>query len=122
ISRMSGSNLIAASESPQHARDWRPQVLTFTANPDRLKKLSQFSAWITGKSGLTTVARILEGDGPAMSKQKYEAEAELQAAINSNNLPALGLQCDSFGHPPRRPDIAQARRPDRKAHRYLVVG
>ena len=70
-------HLLAAAEEPEHPRYWRPQILAFSDNPKRRAELLEFASWMEGGSGLTTVVRILEGQGPKMRKLKAEAEAEL---------------------------------------------
>ncbi len=71
-------NLLASTTAPEHSRDWRPQILAFSDNPQRRSQLLRFSSWIEGGSGLTTAVQILEGTGLKMHKLREDAEAQLQ--------------------------------------------
>jgi len=84
-------NLIAAASEPVHPRDWRPQVLAFSNDPHRRERLIQFASWLEGGTGLTTVVKILEGEGIKMLKLKSEAEAELRKDIVDKELKAFPL-------------------------------
>ena len=84
-------HLLAAAAAPEHARDWRPQILAFSDNPQRRSQLLRFSSWIEGGSGLTSAVQILEGEGLKMRKLKEEAEAQLQRDIQKDDAHAFPL-------------------------------
>jgi hypothetical protein len=84
-------HLLASAAAPEHARDWRPQILAFSDNPQRRSQLLRFSSWIEGGSGLTSAVQILEGEGPKMRKLKEEAEAQLQRDIQKGGAHAFPL-------------------------------
>ena len=84
-------HLLAAAADPEHARDWRPQILAFSDNPQRRSQLLCFSSWIEGGSGLTSAVQILEGEGLKMRKLKEEAEAQLQRDIQKDDAHAFPL-------------------------------
>jgi amino acid transporter len=89
--QLTREHLLAAATEPEHPRDWRPQILAFSDNPQRRAQLLRFSSWIEGESGLTTAVRILEGEGMKMRKLKQEAEEELQHDIIKNDFSAFAL-------------------------------
>ncbi len=74
-------HLLATTAEPEHPRNWRPQILAISTDPQRTEQLLRFSSWIEGNSGLSTVVRLLEGDGLAMLKLKAENEKELEAQL-----------------------------------------
>ncbi|BBO76930.1 Na-K-Cl cotransporter [Desulfosarcina widdelii] len=74
-------HLLAADEDPEHARDWRPQLLVFTQESDRRIPLLTFAAWIEGGSGFTEAVQIVEGEGPAARKTRESAHRKLMEAI-----------------------------------------
>ncbi len=84
-------NLLAAAEEPEHPRDWRPQLLLFSDDAHRRKRLLQFAEWLEGDTGFATVVRILEGDGAKMLKLREEAEKELRKDIIDSNSEAFPL-------------------------------
>ena len=78
-------HLLAADEDPEHARDWRPQLLVFTQESDRRPLLLTFAAWIEGGSGFTEAVQIVEGEGPAARKTRESAHRKLVEAIAQGN-------------------------------------
>ena len=87
--QMIREHLLAAETEPMHPRNWRPQILAFSDNPQRREQLLHFSSWIEGNSGLTTAIRILEGEGLKMRKLKNNAEDELQKDIANKEFSAF---------------------------------
>ncbi|MDY6881373.1 MAG: amino acid permease [Desulfatiglans sp.] len=84
-------NLLSAALEPEHPRDWRPQILAFSNDSRRRGQLLQFASWLEGGSGVTSVVRILEGEGLKMLKLREEAESELKRDIETQGLTAFPL-------------------------------
>jgi amino acid transporter len=84
-------HLIAAAAEPEHPRDWRPQILAFSDNPERRKQLMKFASWIEGGSGLTTLVQVIEGEGVKMRKEKEEAEKQLRQDLAKDSVQAFAL-------------------------------
>jgi hypothetical protein len=84
-------HLLAASAEPEHPRDWRPQILAFSDNPQRRSQLLKFASWIEGGSGLTTAVQIIEGEGVKMRRIKEEAEKKLRQDIAKDGALAFSL-------------------------------
>ncbi|MBW1784064.1 MAG: amino acid permease, partial [Deltaproteobacteria bacterium] len=84
-------HLLAAASEPEHPRDWRPQLLAFTDDPQTCKELLTFASWIEGGSGLTTAVRLLEGEGVNMLKLQAEARAELGREVSEHGSKAFPL-------------------------------
>ncbi|MEE4255229.1 MAG: amino acid permease [Desulfuromusa sp.] len=84
-------HLLQISHDLEHPRDWRPQVLTFSDDRERRKRLLKFSSWMVGKSGLITAVRILEGKGAQQTRLKSEAEKELYQDIADSGVQAFPL-------------------------------
>ncbi len=84
-------HLLAAAAEPEHPRDWRPQILAFSDNPQRRSQLLQFASWIEGGSGLTTVVQVLEGEGIQMRLEKEEAEKKLRQDLAKDGGQAFFL-------------------------------
>ena len=83
-------HLLGAAKEPEHPRDWRPELLVFSEDPERREPLLRFASWLEGPSGLTTVVKILEGEGVKMTKLREETEAELRkdlARLHPNAFP-----------------------------------
>lgn len=75
------SHLLQAADAPEHPRDWRPNLLVFSDDPERRKPLLQFADWLQGDSGFATVVRIIQGEGAKVRRQKEEARAEIAKDI-----------------------------------------
>jgi amino acid transporter len=85
------AHLLAAEDHPEHPRNWRPQILAFSEDPGRRSQLLEFSSWIEGRSGLTTLVKVIEGNGLKPRKQKADAEAELRQHIANHPAKAFPL-------------------------------
>jgi amino acid transporter len=84
-------NILAAAAEPEHPRDWRPQILAFSSDPQRRTRLVRFSSWIEGRSGMTTVVQILEGSGAKINRERLNVETELRRDIQASGLSAFPL-------------------------------
>jgi amino acid transporter len=84
-------NLLNAYIEPEHDRDWRPQILAFSKDAQRRSMLLSFASWLEGKSGLTTVVKVLEGKGVKMLKMQEEAEKEIRSDISAQGFSAFPL-------------------------------
>lgn len=84
-------NLLAAGSDPDHPRDWRPYLLAFSNDPKRRKMLLEFSSWIEGGSGITTVVHFLQGDGLKMRKARIDAGDLLKKEILQHRADAFSM-------------------------------
>jgi amino acid transporter len=71
----------AMTAEVETARNWRPQLLVFSADPLRRERLLRFATWMEGRSGLTAAMLILEGGGAMDRKAREQEEAALRAQI-----------------------------------------
>ncbi len=110
-------HLLAAGEDPEHARDWRPQLLVFTNDSERRAPLLAFAAWIEGGRGFTEAVQIVEGEGTAGRKAMESAHQALAEAITrgehamfpltvyaSDYPQAMDILIQSSGMGPLRPN------------------
>jgi amino acid transporter len=92
------------------ARNWRPQLLVFSADPVRRERLLRFATWMEGNSGLTAAVLILEGGGAIDRKGREEEENGLRDQIDElgldiharvvlapNGMEALPIVVQAFG-------------------------
>ncbi len=77
------------TEIVEHDRDWRPVVLAFSDDPRRRARIARFGAWIEGGSGLTTIVRVLTGQGPAIRDEARRLEKEMRAEVRGQGLDAF---------------------------------
>lgn len=79
-------SLHAMGNGPEHPRDWRPCILVFCEERERLERLLRFATWIEGGSGLTTAVRIVEGEGERALQLRDKGEQELHEQIAGQGL------------------------------------
>ncbi len=110
-------HLLAAGEDPEHARDWRPQLLVFTQDAKRRAPLLALAGWIEGGSGFTEAIQIVAGEGSVARKALDAAHRALIEAIASGHhamfpltvcaadvTQAMGILIQSSGIGPLRPN------------------
>ncbi|MFQ5601406.1 MAG: amino acid permease [Candidatus Krumholzibacteriia bacterium] len=83
--------LLAMGTEPEHSRDWRPRLLTFSDDPCRREQLLHFASWIEAGSGMNTMVRILEGHPEELLEERSRAEADLRAHIEEHGHDAFAL-------------------------------
>ncbi len=81
----------ALSGEQEHARNWRPQVLAFSADADRRERLMRFAGWLEGGSGLAAVVQVLSGEGAIMRRHRQEVQRELEKQVESLDLDVFPL-------------------------------
>ena len=84
-------NLLAASREVEHSRDWRPYILAFSDSPGRRLRLVRFASWVEGGAGITSVVRVLEGEGPDMLAQRTEALTALTKELRDIDAKAFPM-------------------------------
>lgn len=76
---------------PEHDRDWRPHILTFTRDSGRRLILLRFAEWIGGTTGLVSAVKIVEGSVLKAAKEKETALTELNTCIREAGLKIFPL-------------------------------
>jgi amino acid transporter len=130
-------SLQAMTAEVETARNWRPQLLVFSADPLRRERLLRFATWMEGRSGLTAAMLILEGGGAMDRKAREEEEATLRAQIAAlglniharvvlapNGMEALATVVQSFGVGPLEANTALfglPEQPDRQRRAAYVT-
>ncbi|MBT8208413.1 MAG: amino acid permease, partial [Acidimicrobiia bacterium] len=79
-------SIAALTAEPKSARNWRPQILAFSADPERRARLLQFATWLEGDSGLTAAVRIVEGDGIRGRRLRESEQEALEDQIEALDL------------------------------------
>lgn len=113
------THLLAAKVDPEHARDWRPQLLVVIGDTTQEHtSLLRFATWIEGGSGFIEAVQIFEGDGIESRKINTSTTDTINSIIIDNELPifplalkvsdyeeAIGVILQSSGIGPLRPNI-----------------
>jgi amino acid transporter len=82
-------DLYAISAELEHPRNWRPVVLAFSDNPERRERILRFASWLEGRSGLTTIVRVIAGEGAEGARLRQKELQELKAEIDRHKLSAF---------------------------------
>ncbi len=103
-------NVRLLSAEQTHARNWRPQIVAFSASPDRRARLMRFASWIEGGSGLTAIVQVISGEGALKRRERDVEQARLEdeiealdievfplAVLAPDTLEALPIIVQSFG-------------------------
>ena len=62
----------------ESARNWRPQVLAFSADSARRERLMRLAAWLEGSSGLSAVVEVIQGSGAVKRREREERQEALK--------------------------------------------
>ena len=84
-------HLFAMGDAEAHSRDWRPQILALSKDPQRRAHLLRFANWIEGGTGLTTAVEMIVDTPGEPSRNRQECEQELRASIHEQGLQAFAL-------------------------------
>ncbi len=77
-------------DSRRHPRDWRPNVMVFSGNPNTRKQLVEFANLLGGKKGIVTMYQLILGDWDKVIQHRKPATNLLKNFIRENDLHALG--------------------------------
>ncbi len=85
------NHLLEIAADPEHARDWRPHILAFSASSVRRESLLRLASWISAGAGFTTAVKFIQGEGPRVRRERAEAEAELAKELKVGDYGAFPL-------------------------------
>lgn len=102
------TSLHAAAKEPEHDRDWRPVILAFTNNSDRLAYLLEFSAFLEGRSGMTAAISFVRGQGPKIRAERETRQKELGAKVREIHETAFPMVLSVPEIPESLPGIIHA--------------
>ncbi len=74
------------SNETRNSRNWRPQVLAFSADSARRLRLMRFAAWLEGASGLSAVAQVVQGAGAVKRRERAQIEETMQQEAEAEGL------------------------------------
>jgi hypothetical protein len=73
-----------------HPRNWRPNVMVFSGNPNTRKQLIQFANLLGGGKGIVTIYQLILGEWSKIVQRRIPALDLLKNFIRENELHALG--------------------------------
>ncbi len=81
--------ILQLRKMPADAKNWRPNIIVLSGNPDIRHTLVSFASWMEADRGLLTLVNFIEGDINEMSGKRERLENELAEFIDTHNMPAL---------------------------------
>ena len=84
-------HLLAAASESGHPRDWRPHLLVLAQEEELRPRLVEFASWLEGGSGLTSVLKLVEAEGPGLNRARRRAEEDLVRELSAAGRQALPL-------------------------------
>ena len=81
--------LLNLRQQPPQARNWRPQILTFTANPASRMGLVRMASWFNQDRGIVTVCQVIEEDPEGERADVDGMQREMQGALDDEGLTAF---------------------------------
>ncbi len=77
-------------DSRCHPRNWRPNVMVFSGNPNTRKQLIEFASLLGGGKGIITIYQLILGSWEKIIQHRKPAISMLKDFIRENRLHALG--------------------------------
>ncbi len=74
------------SQTPMHAKNWRPIVLVLSGNPESRLPLVRFAGWMEAGRGLVSLAYVIPGTLENMLDRRRAATARLEQFARDNGL------------------------------------
>jgi amino acid transporter len=74
----------------RHPRNWRPNVIVFSGNPDTRRQLIELANWLEKGKGIITLYQFILGEEKKVIQHRKPALQLLRNFIQENNLPVLG--------------------------------
>lgn len=84
-------HLLLANQSPEHPRDWRPNILLFPICYPGSTLLYRFASLLEVQSGFTSVVKIVQGSGMQLQRAQQQEQAFLQEELQQQELQAFPL-------------------------------
>lgn len=82
-------NLMKLAAQPNHAKNWRPNTLVLSGNPNTRHTLTQYALWLENRRGVATLVELLVGPLRDMIPKRDAALQRLQTFIAHQNLEAF---------------------------------
>ena len=82
-------NLLKLNNQPNHPKNWRPNTLVLTGNPNNRRVLTQYALWLESRRGVATLVEIIVGSFKESMPKRLEAEVRLDQFINENQFEAF---------------------------------
>ena len=82
-------NLMKLSGQPQHPKNWRPNTLVLSGNPNTRHTLTQYALWLENRRGVATLVELLVGPLSDMLPKRAQAMSRLESFIEEQRLEAF---------------------------------
>jgi amino acid transporter len=84
------STVLQLRRLPEEPRNWRPNILMFTTDPDRDHQTARFAYWLVQDRGILTVNRLIEGSISDHVEDLPDAVDDLNHSLEKAGLIGFG--------------------------------
>ncbi|MCJ7781134.1 MAG: hypothetical protein MUQ27_09940, partial [Acidimicrobiia bacterium] len=84
------STVLQLRRLPEEPRNWRPNVLMFTTDPDRDQVTARFANWLVQDRGILTVSQLVEGPIADHARDLPDTIADLNRSLEKAGLTGFG--------------------------------
>ena len=84
------STVLQLRRLPEEPRNWRPNVLMFTTDPERDLQTARFANWLVQDRGILTVNQLVEGSIADNAAAIPDAVRELNQSLEQAGLTGFG--------------------------------
>lgn len=83
--------LIRLEREPRHVKNWRPNIIVFTAIREGLDELMEAGSWLTNGGGIVTFCNLITGDVAEMEGRRLRETARgyLRKYLEEHGVPAF---------------------------------
>ena len=82
-------SLLKLRDMRPDAKNWRPNIIALTGNPDTRYTLTRFANWLEAGRGMVTLVNFIIGDIREKSAERRAREEGLTEFIRNHNFPAF---------------------------------
>jgi amino acid transporter len=87
--RQTRNNLLRLRRMPEDPKNWRPNILVFSGNPQAREEIVAYAAWMESRRGIVYLANILIGDVMELAPRRPAALKQLTKFCNEKNYAAF---------------------------------
>ena len=89
IYRQTRNNLLRLRLMPEDPKNWRPNILVFSGNPEVREDIVAYATWIESRRGIVYLANVLVGDVVELASRRPAALQQLTKFCNEKNYAAF---------------------------------
>jgi len=89
IYRQTRNNLLRLLHMPEDPKNWRPNILVFSGNPQAREEIVAYAVWMESRRGIVYLGNVLVGDVVELAPRRPAALQQLTQFCNEKNYAAF---------------------------------